>query len=121
MADIDFTSYPVSSLFPALTEAWSSHSSFILRADPGAGKSTMVPLFLKEKGLVSGKIIVLEPRRMAARSLARYMSSLLGVPTGQSVGYRVRGDVKCSYSARIELVTEGVFVRMIQDDPFLEG
>ena len=120
MADIDFNNYPVSKVFPSLKESWQGRRSFILQADPGAGKSTMVPLYLLREKMVKGRIIVLEPRRMAARSLARYMSSLLGVPVGKTVGYRVRGDVNTSSSACIELVTEGVFIRMIQDDPFLE-
>ena len=95
MADIDFNNYPVSKVFPSLKESWQGRRSFILQADPGAGKSTMVPLYLLREKMVKGRIIVLEPRRMAARSLARYMSSLLGVPVGKTVGYRVRG--RCEY------------------------
>lgn len=121
MIKADFSTYPVSVLFPDLKKHWAENSTIVLQADPGAGKSTVLPLFLMDEKLCKGKIIILEPRRLAARSLARYMSSLCGRKTGELIGYRVKGDVKCSDDAKIELVTEGVFVRMIQDDPFLEG
>lgn len=121
MNKLDFTTYPVSALFPDLKKNWSENRTIVLQADPGAGKSTVLPLYLMKEKMCPGKIIILEPRRMAARSLARYMSSLCGTKTGDLIGYKVKGDVKCSDDAMIELVTEGVFIRMIQDDPFLEG
>ncbi|MDC7235955.1 MAG: ATP-dependent helicase HrpB [Spirochaetales bacterium] len=121
MNNAQYAGFPVSQLFPALRESWNQYSTFLLQADPGAGKSTILPLFLMDENLCPDKIIILEPRRMAARSLARYMSSLYSRKTGELIGYRVKGDVCSSPRARIELVTEGVFIRMIQDDPFLEG
>ncbi len=124
----DFSDFPVSALFYPLKNAWDNTQSFVVQAEPGAGKSTVLPLFIHRELMTQpggtegpGKIIMLEPRRMAARSLARYMSSLTGTRTGEYVGYRVKGDVCCRNTASIEIVTEGVFVRMIQDDPFLEG
>ncbi|MDA3956006.1 ATP-dependent helicase HrpB [Oceanispirochaeta sp.] len=116
-----FQSFPVSSLFNDLRTQWDSFQRIVVKADPGAGKSTILPLFILEEKLVRGKIIMLEPRRMAARTLARYMSSLMSWKCGDTIGYKVRGDVCCSPEAKIQIVTEGVFVRMIQDDPFLEG
>jgi ATP-dependent helicase HrpB len=116
-----FHSFPVSSLFEELKSQWSSYQRILLKADPGAGKSTILPLFILSENLSEEKILILEPRRMAARSLARYMSNLMGYKCGELIGYRVKGDVCCSPDARIEIVTEGVFVRIIQDNPFLDG
>ena len=92
---------------------------FVIQAEPGAGKSTGIPLFLLLSGLVQKKILMLEPRRMAARSLAGYLSQLLGESPGQTIGYRIRGESRCSSRTRLEILTEGVFVRMIQEDPEL--
>ncbi|MBD3918354.1 ATP-dependent helicase HrpB [Paenibacillus sp. PR3] len=100
----------------------SSNSNAVLVAPPGAGKTTRVPLaLLDESWLGGGKIIMLEPRRLAARSAAAHMASLLGEKTGETVGYRVRLDTKVSAATRIEVVTEGVLTRMLQSDPSLEG
>ncbi|WP_317972760.1 helicase-related protein, partial [Paenibacillus sp. CCS19] len=94
----------------------------VLVAPPGAGKTTRVPLaLLDEAWLSGGKIIMLEPRRLAARSAAAHMASLLGEKTGETVGYRVRLDTKVSAATRIEVVTEGVLTRMLQSDPSLDG
>ena len=94
----------------------------MLVAPPGAGKTTGAPLALLDEPWVGGgKIILLEPRRLAARAAAARMSSTLGEPVGGTVGYRVRLDTRVSASTRIEVVTEGVFTRMILDDPALEG
>ena len=88
----------------------------------GAGKTTMVPLALLEEEWLGGqKIIMLEPRRLAARAAAERMSSLLGEPVGKTVGYRMRLDNKVSSQTRIEVITEGILTRMLQDDPSLEG
>src|SRR5690606_348325 len=93
-----------------------------LVAEPGAGKSTRVPLFLINQPWLAGqKILMLEPRRLAARSVARYMASLLGEEVGRTVGYRVRRESRASEGTRIEVITDGVLTRMLQRDPALEG
>ena len=113
---------PVSRLFKEICAHWEmGEKRFVIQAEPGAGKSTGIPLFLRTSRLVKGKIIMLEPRRMAARSLAGYLANLLGEQPGETVGYRVRGESRCSGKTGLEIVTEGVFVRMIQDDPELTG
>jgi ATP-dependent helicase HrpB len=91
----------------------------VLQAPPGAGKTTRVPLALL--GQVSGRILMLEPRRLAARAAAERMAQSLGEPLGQTVGYRIRGEAKVSSATRIEVVTEGILTRMIQSDPDLPG
>ena len=93
----------------------------VLQAPPGAGKTTLVPLYLLSKDLVQGRILMLEPRRMAARAAAERMADLLGSPLGSIVGYRVRGESRISAATRIEVVTEGILTRMIQSDPELKG
>lgn len=92
----------------------------VLQAPPGAGKSTGVPLALLDAKISSGKILMLEPRRIAARSVAQRMASTLGEPVGQTVGYRTRLDTKVSKQTRIEVVTEGILTRMLQSDAALE-
>nr|WP_255570604.1 ATP-dependent helicase HrpB [Cohnella sp. CFH 77786] len=112
---------PVESSLPELKEALSSGRNAVLVAAPGAGKTTRVPLALLEEPWLSGrKIVMLEPRRLAARSAARYMSSARGEPVGGTVGYRVRSDTKAGPRTRIEVVTEGVLTRMLQQDPGLD-
>ncbi len=92
----------------------------LLSAEPGAGKTTLVPLALMKEGWLSGKkIIMLEPRRLAARAAARRMASLLEEPVGQSVGYRTRLDTKVGHATAIEVVTEGILTRILQHDPSL--
>ena len=99
-----------------------THDAAVLVAPPGAGKTTRVPLVLKdEPWALSGKIIVLEPRRLAARAAAERMAKTLGEPVGETVGLRVRFGSKVSKATRIEVVTEGIFTRMILDDPELSG
>ena len=94
----------------------------MLVAPPGAGKSTVVPLaLLEEPWAERRKLIVLEPRRVAARAVARRMASTLGEAVGETVGYRMRLDTKVSPRTRVEVVTEGVLTRMLQSDPALEG
>lgn len=93
----------------------------VLSAPPGAGKTTIVPLLLLEQAWCTGRIILLEPRRLAARAAAGRMASLLAEAVGETVGYRMRLDNKVSAHTRIEVVTEGVFARMVLDDPDLAG
>ena len=114
--------YPVSETLGALTEALAARGLAVLSAPPGAGKTTIVPLHLLDAPwLRDGKIILLEPRRLAARAAANRMAALLGERTGGTVGYRMRLDSRISAKTRIEVVTEGVFARMILDDPELSG
>lgn len=116
------TVLPVEAALPELRAALSAHASAVLVAPPGAGKSTRVPLALLDEGWRGdGRILVLEPRRLAARAAARRMAETLGEPVGRTVGYRVRMDAKVSAATRVEVVTSGVFVRMIADDPELAG
>jgi ATP-dependent helicase HrpB len=112
---------PVETSLPALTKALSGRRNAVLVAEPGAGKTTRVPLaLLNESWLAGRKIIMLEPRRLAARGAAKYMASSLGEQVGETVGYRVRMDTKVGPGTRIEVVTEGVLTRMLQTDPALE-
>ncbi|TKZ21912.1 ATP-dependent helicase HrpB [Shimia litoralis] len=115
------TSLPIHDVLDPLIAALRSHTRAVLQAPPGAGKTTVVPLALHEAGLVTGKILMLEPRRLAARAAAERMAQTLGEPTGKTVGYRVRAESKTSKDTRIEVVTEGILTRMIQSDPELTG
>src|SRR5258706_886705 len=113
---------PIDEALPGLRAALSQHGAAVLVAPPGAGKTTVVPLeLLAEPWIAGGKIIVLEPRRLAARAAAARMAGTLGEPLGQTVGFRVRMQSKVSAVTRIEVVTEGVFTRMILGDPELAG
>src|SRR3569623_3426509 len=114
--------FPIHEALPALKSALAERNAVVLAAPPGAGKSTIVPLeLLAEPWIGSGKIIVLEPRRLAARAVAERMAKTLGEPVGRTVGYRVRMQSKVSAATRIEVVTEGVFTRMILAAPELAG
>jgi ATP-dependent helicase HrpB len=113
---------PVTAVLPALAAALSAPGAAVLTAPPGAGKSTVVPLALLDSPWLGGqRIVLLEPRRLAARALAARMASLLGEEAGATVGYRMRQDTKVSRATRLEVVTEGVLTRMLQADPALEG
>jgi len=113
---------PIDAALPALTEALRGANAGVLVAPPGAGKTTRVPLVLiNEPWAKDRKILVLEPRRLAARAAAERMASTLGEKVGDTVGLRVRLATKVSRRTRIEVVTEGVFTRLILDDPSLEG
>jgi ATP-dependent helicase HrpB len=112
---------PIDSVLPELKEALGLHTRAVLTAAPGAGKSTRVPLALMDEPWLAGKkLILLEPRRIAARSIAAYMARQLNEPVGGTVGYRVRMDARVGPRTRIEVVTEGVLTRMLQRDPALE-
>ncbi len=112
---------PIETVMPQLLAAVSEHPQIILKAAPGAGKSTHFPLRLLQEATLDGKIIMLEPRRLAARNIADYLAKQLGEPVGKTVGFRVRGESKTSHNTRLEIVTEGVLTRMIQSDPELSG
>ncbi|MFS2011215.1 ATP-dependent helicase HrpB [Azospirillum sp. CT11-132] len=115
-----FPALPIDPVLPALLEALDSRGTAVLQAPPGAGKTTRVPLALLEAGWLKGrKILVLEPRRLAARAAARRMASMLGEAVGETVGYRVRLDTKVGPKTRIEVVTDGLFLRQLQEDPEL--
>src|SRR5512137_2716060 len=114
--------YPIDSLLPELNEAVRGHASVVLHAPPGAGKTTRVPLSLLEVlPTGQGRIVMLEPRRIAAVSAARWMARTLGEEAGGTVGYTIRFDSKVSARTRIEVVTEGVLTRRLQADPGLGG
>lgn len=113
---------PVSEVLPALQQALVSADAAVLEAPPGAGKTTLVPLVLLDAPwLAQQKILMLEPRRVAARAAAKRMADLLGEPVGQTVGYRMRLERKVSAATRIEVITEGILTRLLQSDPALEG
>ncbi|ANL38523.1 ATP-dependent helicase HrpB [Rhizobium phaseoli] len=113
---------PVSHVLPAIGVALAEQKRAVLSAPPGAGKTTLVPLYLLEEAWRGdGRIILLEPRRLAARAAASRMASLIGQQVGGTVGYRMRLDNRISAATRIEVVTEGVFARMVLDDPELSG
>src|SRR5262249_22411812 len=113
---------PIDAALPELSAALRADSAAVLVAPPGAGKTTRVPLVLaQEPWARDRKILVLEPRRLAARAAAARMASTLGEALGASVGYRVRFGSKVSRATRIEVVTEGIFTRLVADDPSLSG
>ncbi len=117
-----FPGLPVEETFPQLKADLNRTQTAILEAPPGAGKTTLVPLALmNEPWLGDQKIIVLEPRRLAARMAAQRMADLLGESLGETVGYRIRQDKKIGPKTRIEVVTEGILTRQIQNDPELSG
>lgn len=116
------TPLPIDAVLPTVRETLAAHACAVLVAPPGAGKTTRVPLALMDEPWVKGgKILVLEPRRLAARAAAARMARTLGEGVGERVGYRVRLKAEVSRRTRIEVVTEGVFTRMILDHPDLPG
>ena len=113
---------PVSDVLDELSAALAASGKAVLVAPPGAGKTTIVPLHLLQSGLAgNGRILLLEPRRLAARAAARRMASLIGEEVGGTVGYAMRMDSKSGPKTRILVVTEGILARMILDDPELSG
>ncbi|WP_095159294.1 ATP-dependent helicase HrpB [Pseudomonas sp. Irchel 3E13] len=115
-------SLPIDAVLPALREALAQRHEAVLEAPPGAGKTTRVPLaLLNEPWLAGQTILMLEPRRLAARAAAERLASELGEKVGETVGYRIRLDSKVGPRTRIEVVTEGILTRRLQDDPALEG
>ena len=112
---------PVSDALASLRAKLADGPNAVLAAPPGAGKTTLVPLVLIEEPWLKGKIVLIEPRRLAARAAARRMAAMLGEEVGETVGYRMRLDTKVSARTRIEVVTEGVFTRMALSSPDLQG
>ena len=123
MSDIArrYSDLPVSDVLEPLRAALAHGPNAVLAAPPGAGKTTLVPLVLIGEPWLKGKIILVEPRRLAARAAARRMAAMLGEEVGGTVGYRMRLDTKVSARTRIEVVTEGVFTRMALASPDLDG
>jgi ATP-dependent helicase HrpB len=118
---IPTTTLPVQEIVPQVINHFQDNTTLIVKAPPGAGKSTLLPLtFLNESWLEGKKIIVLEPRRLAAKTIATRMSQLLGEQAGETVGYRIRFETKISDKTRIEVVTEGILTRMLQTDNTLK-
>ena len=116
------TSLPITSLLGPLRNTLRGHPVVVLQAPPGAGKTTGVPpALLNEPWLGGQRILMLEPRRLAARAAAFRMAELRNEPVGRTVGYRVRMESRVGPETRIEVVTEGVLTRMLQSDPGLSG
>ncbi|MGL6289842.1 MAG: ATP-dependent helicase HrpB [Silanimonas sp.] len=114
--------FPIAALLPRLSASLATHSRLVLEAPPGAGKTTQVPLALLDAPWrAGGKILMLEPRRVAARAAAGFMAQQLGEEVGRTVGYRIRFEAKVSAATQVEVVTEGILTRRIQDDPTLDG
>ncbi|MDY0022226.1 ATP-dependent helicase HrpB, partial [Arenimonas caeni] len=114
--------FPIQPLLPEVLQSLEARSRLVLEAPPGAGKTTQVPLaLLGAPWRGDGRILMLEPRRVAARAAAGFMARQLGEQPGETVGYRIRFESKVSARTRVEVVTEGILTRMIQDDPTLEG
>ena len=122
MAALKPSGLPIDAALPELLAALQDSPRAVLKAPPGAGKSTVVPLALLEQPWVSGgRLLMLEPRRLAARAVATRMAQTLAEAPGATIGWRMRQDTKVSRATRIEVVTEGVLTRMLQQDPALEG
>ncbi|WP_232023372.1 ATP-dependent helicase HrpB [Thiomicrorhabdus aquaedulcis] len=117
---INMHSLPITPYLPDILHTMACNACGILQAEPGAGKSTQVPLaFLRASDFKDKKIILLEPRRLAVRALAEYLAKQLGEAVGQTVGYQVRNDRKTSANTRLEIMTEGLLIRRLQQDPSL--
>ncbi|WP_455852304.1 ATP-dependent helicase HrpB [Pantoea endophytica] len=119
--ELSLSELPVSEVLPALLDALAQSPQVLLAAPTGAGKSTWLPLQLLQHAQLPGRIIMLEPRRLAARNVAQRLAELLGEQPGGTVGYRMRGENCCGANTRLEVVTEGILTRMLQRDAMLEG
>ncbi len=120
-----FSSLPASAIATHVNDALAEHAALVVTAPPGAGKSTLLPLTilaaLTEQGDTTSRILMLEPRRLAARQVAERMAEMLGEEVGQTVGYRIRFETRVSPATRIEVLTEGILTRMLVSDPTLDG
>jgi ATP-dependent helicase HrpB len=116
------TTLPIIEIIPEIKSGLAASNTLILQAAPGAGKSTYLPLqLLNEDWLEGKKILMLEPRRLAAKTVAARLASQLEEETGETIGYRIRFENKISRATRIEILTEGILTRMLQQDDALEG
>lgn len=121
-----FSNLPVAEIAGKVNQTLDKYNRLVITAPPGAGKSTLLPLTILEK--ISNenlernpKILILEPRRIAARQIAERMANILGEPIGQTIGYRIRFEKKVSAKTKIEVLTEGVLTRMLIQDATLSG
>jgi ATP-dependent helicase HrpB len=122
MTNVLTHAFPITPLLSQIVASLAATPRLVLEAPPGAGKTTQVPLALLDAPWLAGrKILMLEPRRIAARAAAQFMAQQLGEEIGRTVGYRIRFESKVSAATRIEVVTEGILTRLIQDDPELSG
>src|SRR5579871_3334783 len=112
---------PIDAALPELLAALRAAGAVVLRAPTGAGKTTRVPPAIVDAGIADGLVLMLEPRRVAARAAARRMAAEHGSPLGDRFGYLVRFDRKAGPRTRVLVVTSGVLLRMLQDNPFLDG
>lgn len=120
--DYNSIDLPVKDAVPEIQKELAASSTLIVKAPPGAGKSTLLPLALMNEPWLEGKkILMLEPRRLAAKTIANRMADLLGEKVGESVGYRIRFETRVSNQTKIEVLTEGILTRMIHEDNALEG
>lgn len=113
--------FPIDEILPELLASLARHPRLVLEAPPGAGKTTQVPLALIKTPWCTGRVLMLEPRRIAARAAAAFMAAQLGEAVGETIGYRIRFERKVSARTRVEIVTEGILTRLLQGDPTLEG
>ena len=112
---------PAAAIADDVNRALAERQAVVITAPPGAGKSTLLPLTILADAPVEGKILMLEPRRLAARQIAERMAELLGEPVGKTIGYRIRFETRVSKETRIEVLTEGILTRMLESDPTLDG
>jgi ATP-dependent helicase HrpB len=123
LENFDYNSFdlPVAEIIPQVQTHFSNHNSLIIQAPPGAGKSTLLPLALLDLPWLAGKkIIMLEPRRLATKSIAQRMASMTNTPLGDLIGYRIRFESAISKNTRLEVITEGILTRMLHSDNALE-
>lgn len=112
---------PIEQVLPQILAAVQAHDRVVIQAPPGAGKTTVIPLAVRNLACVPGKVILVQPRRLAVYGAARFMAARLGESVGQTVGYRTRFDSRVQKNTKVEVVTEGIFLRQVQEDPALEG